>query len=145
MLVSFSVFNLISFHGSKMCPKQVCWMCVLFSCSIRGPCGTDPQWTLSSFHLWPRVVSAGRSSSTQCVGPENLLQRIYLIWPFFSSSKCFFTQKLPRLGPRALICAWPVMQCLLKWEDAQHTVPERHQLVRADLMRLSCLFVFYLN
>lgn len=67
---------LIWFHGHEMCLGQVCSgacagymvVCaVLFSCSVRRPCGTDPQWTPPpsshpSFHLWPCVVSAGRSA-----------------------------------------------------------------------------------
>ena len=90
-------------HGSEMCVGQVCWVpcagsmvayTVLFCCPIWGPCGTDPRRTPSSFHLWPCVVSAGRSAVRVWI------QRIYWkksIWfgPFSAVQNVPVLKKLP--------------------------------------------------
>lgn len=96
-----SVLMLIRFPGFGTHLEQVCCMSLLFCWPIQRPCGTDP-WRTAAFHLWPFVVSAGHSGSVQRVQPEDTLKSIYLIWPFFTSSKCFASAKLPSLGQRAL-------------------------------------------
>lgn len=124
------VLMLIRFHGLEMHLEQVCCVSLLFCWPIQRPCGTDPRRT-AAFHLWPFVVSAGHSGSMLRVQPEDPLQRIYLIWPFFTSSKCFASPKLPSLGPRLVM----------------YTLLERHQLVIPDGRRANLVntFVFFLN
>lgn len=88
--------------GAGVLPRSVSVCAVLFGRSMRRSQGHvelihgEPRLLFISD---PRVVSAGRALSVQCADPENPFERIYLIWPFFNGSKCFFSPKAATVWP----------------------------------------------